>query len=112
MRLRNWKETVEPTIEETLADVHPRSLDESFHYYAPYGSKCWVKCEDHKWRRGTVISPSDLWRVLPDGTMDRCFDVLIDRIKKVDTFVPTDGVMKPDTPEVRELLRLAGYFLT
>lgn len=35
MRLRNWKETVEPTIEETLADVHPRTLDEPFGYYAP-----------------------------------------------------------------------------
>ena len=37
MRLRNWKETVEPTIEETLADVHPRTLDEPFGYYAIVG---------------------------------------------------------------------------
>jgi hypothetical protein len=34
MRLRNWKETVEPTIEDTLRDVHPWTLDEPFHYYA------------------------------------------------------------------------------
>jgi hypothetical protein len=37
--------------------------------------------------------------------------VFIERIKKVYTLVPADGVMKPDTPEVRELLRMAGYFI-
>lgn len=34
MRLRNWKETKEPTIEETLQDIHPRTLDARFHWYA------------------------------------------------------------------------------
>jgi hypothetical protein len=34
MRLRNWKETKEPTIIETLEDVHPRTLEEPFHWYA------------------------------------------------------------------------------
>lgn len=34
MRLRNWKETREPTIVETLEDVHPTTLDEPFHWYA------------------------------------------------------------------------------
>ena len=34
MRLRNWKETVPPTIEDTLRDVHPHSLYDGFHWYA------------------------------------------------------------------------------
>ena len=32
MRLRNAKDTVRPTIYETLADVHPLELDEGFHF--------------------------------------------------------------------------------
>lgn len=38
MRLRNLKETIPYTIEDTLLDVQPHSLEEPFHWYAPVGS--------------------------------------------------------------------------
>ena len=34
MRLRNYKETVPYTIEDTLRDVHPHTLEEPFHWAA------------------------------------------------------------------------------
>ena len=34
MRLRNFKETVPYTIEDTLRDVHPHTLEEPFHWAA------------------------------------------------------------------------------
>jgi hypothetical protein len=45
------------------------------------------------------------------GRPDRQFGVRYSRNKHFGIFVPIDGVMKPDTPEVRELLRRAGYFV-
>jgi hypothetical protein len=72
MRLRNWKETVEPTIIDTLEDVHPHTLEEPFHWYAKvrfsqsqepdvsmspqHGQFVWVKPADGKWRHGQVVS--------------------------------------------------------
>ena len=32
MRLRNAKDTVRPTLQETLADIHPLELDEGFYF--------------------------------------------------------------------------------
>jgi hypothetical protein len=133
MRLRNFKETVEPTIIDTLEDVHPTTLDEPFHWYVkvrsrfffhamytPFhsipqvGSPVWVKTSNGKWRHGQVVHEEG-YRYLPhiDAplSMDCKFGVRHSRNKHTETFVPMDGVMKPDTPQVRELLRQAGYFV-
>jgi len=51
----------------------------------------------------------------PDGQNDRKFAVNLGYSKKsgrlIESFYPMDGRMKLDTPELRELLREAGYFV-
>lgn len=78
MRLRNWKETVPYTIEDTLLDVQPHSLDEPFHWCPQVrhltqaanisklinpqrGTPVWVKVPEsededckHRWRKGVI----------------------------------------------------------
>lgn len=74
MRLRNAKDTVRPTLHETLNDVHPLDLDEPFHFLVDvrtvsplaqmhahpslqHGVPVWVKTSTSGWRRGTVLWP-------------------------------------------------------
>ncbi|KAH9949473.1 hypothetical protein B0H21DRAFT_114251 [Amylocystis lapponica] len=110
MRLRNWKETVPPTIEETLMDVHPRSLDEPFHWGGiEWGLTVWVKTVEGKWCLGTVEFEGPT--AYTERAIEQSFYVRYGRNKKSDLFRPYDGNIKPDTPEVRELLRKAGYFV-
>lgn len=108
MRLRNWKETVKPTIEEDLL-VHPRSLDEPFHWGGiESGLHVWVKTDEGKWVRGVVFfeGPTEF----TPRAIVQSFFVNYGR-KKCGLFRPYDGNMKPDRPEIHELLRTAGVFV-
>jgi len=115
MRLRNWKETIPPTIEDTLRDVHPHSLYVGFHWYAPPGTPCWVfvgEGKNKKWRQGLVGGEGP--QVLTNEGVFRTYEVSynMNRQRVVNKFTP--GIhweMKPDSPEVRELLREAGVFI-
>ncbi|KAF9466885.1 hypothetical protein BDZ94DRAFT_1157081 [Collybia nuda] len=115
MRLRNWKETVEPTIEDTLRDVHPHTLDCTFHWYAPPGTPVWVfagEGKNQKWRQGLVGGEART-NDISQGVF-RSYDVHynVKRQRVVTRFIPgLQWEMKPDTPEVRELLREAGVFI-
>ncbi|RDB24608.1 hypothetical protein Hypma_008210 [Hypsizygus marmoreus] len=114
MRLRNWKETVEPTIQDTLCDVHPHTLEEGFHWFAPPGTPVWVfagEGRNKKWRQGKVWCEHD--QVLHPRGIFRTYEVSYHYKKKKVFQLFTPGLqweMKPDTPEVRELLREAGVF--
>jgi len=117
MRLRNLKETIPYTIEDTLLDVQPHSLEEPFHWYAPPGSPCWIDSVDEngnnrKWRRGFIGCES---RPVfsPKGIM-RTYHVHYTVKRKPATVLVAPGLspkLKPDSPEVRELLRQAGVFI-
>ncbi|TFK42147.1 hypothetical protein BDQ12DRAFT_677700 [Crucibulum laeve] len=117
MRLRNWKETVAPTIEDTLRDVHPHTLEEGFHWYAPPGQHVWIKCGDEegknvKWRQGTIGGEGDMV-FCPMGPF-RTYEVYYTVKRKEYKVLMTPGLqpeLKPDTPEVRELLRQDGVFI-
>ncbi|KAH8101459.1 hypothetical protein BXZ70DRAFT_1007289 [Cristinia sonorae] len=110
MRLRNWKETVEPTIEETLLDVHPETLDQPFHWYIEPDITVWIKPADGKWRKGIVFAE---WHTLylHDRIQQWYVEYGKGQHRKRELFAPLLGNMKPDTPEVRELLRKAGVFV-
>ncbi|KAI0683326.1 hypothetical protein BC835DRAFT_750678 [Cytidiella melzeri] len=111
MRLRNDKDTVRPTLRETLADVHPLELDEGFHFLVKDGITVWIRPEDGKWRRGTVCYEG---MMLFDKTgIIRQYYVQYGKgqNKKIEIFQPMWGNMKPDTPEVHVLLRRNGVFV-
>jgi len=112
MRLRNYKETVEPTPEEWLRDdFQPRYLDEEFDWRVEKGSNVWVKLPEGKWVRGTVVFEEETvykeWR----RETSWCVSYGRTKPKKWGKFTPMHGDMKPDSHEVRELLRQAGYFV-
>ncbi|KAI0089896.1 hypothetical protein BDY19DRAFT_905612 [Irpex rosettiformis] len=111
MRLRNAKDTVRPTLQETLADVHPLELDECFHFLVKDGSTVWIRPKDGKWRRGTVLYES-IMKFDKTGVI-RQWHVEYGKgsNRKTEIFQPLWGNMKPDTPEVHELLRRNGYFV-
>ncbi|KAF8168521.1 hypothetical protein B0H34DRAFT_793110 [Crassisporium funariophilum] len=117
MRLRNYKETIPYTIEDTLLDVHPHSLERPFHWPASIGERVWVLAGDEKedyvrWRQGTVCSEKN--KVYCDRGIFRTFSVryFVKRRELVADFVPgLQMEMKPDSPEVRELLRQDGVAL-
>lgn len=144
---------MEPTIEDTLRDVHPHTLDCTFHWYAPvsnYIHYCtpfghlliWstvrnaclgIRRRGQKpkmapgacRRRGTagILPASKLLNALhsiqgqTNGAFQgvfRSYDVYynVKRQRVVTRFIPgLQWEMKPDTPEVRELLREAGVFI-
>jgi len=106
MQLRNWKETVPPTIEETLMDVHPLTLDEKWHWVVKENERVWIKTADGKWRRGRMFHE---WHTeyTEKGRIIQYF-VHYGKPKKEEIFAPMLGNMKPDTPEMHELLRRAG----
>ncbi|EGN92713.1 hypothetical protein SERLA73DRAFT_190738 [Serpula lacrymans var. lacrymans S7.3] len=111
MRLRNWKETVEPTIEDTLLDVHPHFIDEPFPWVFHNGNAAWVKV-DGKWVCGVIVTferyhfdERNIWRVYLVRWGGRRKD------HHQASFMTGDGNIKPDSPEVRELLRKEGVFI-
>ncbi|KAG2023725.1 hypothetical protein CC2G_001345 [Coprinopsis cinerea AmutBmut pab1-1] len=117
MRLRNYKETVPYTIEDTLLDVQPHSLDEPFHWCPRPGTPVWVKVSDGpgnplKWRKGNIEEEGS--QVYTRQGIFRTYTVktMIKRKPMMFTFVPgLQPELKPDSPEVRELLRVAGVFV-
>ncbi|TEB26341.1 hypothetical protein FA13DRAFT_1053910 [Coprinellus micaceus] len=120
MRLRNWKETVPYTIEDTLLDVQPHSLDDPFHWCPQRGTPVWVKVPEsededckHRWRKG-VIEDELFERQYTHMGIFRTFVVATTIKRKPVLFTITPGIqptLKPDSPEVRELLRRAGVHL-
>lgn len=112
MRLRNFKETVEPTPEEWLRDdFQPRYLDEEFDWRVEKGSNVWVKLPEGKWVRGTAVFEEEtVYKELRSET-SWCVSCGRTKPKKWGKFTPMLGDMKPDSHEVRELLRQAGYFV-
>lgn len=114
MRLRNWKETIPYTIEDTLLDVQPHSLEETFHWCPPNGAPVWVNVPDAdgckpKWRKGMIMTEEDI--VYSEKGIFRSYVVMTTIKRKPVNFTITPGMdpsLKPDSPEVRELLRHAG----
>ncbi|TFK28345.1 hypothetical protein FA15DRAFT_691826 [Coprinopsis marcescibilis] len=125
MRLRNYKETAPYTIEDTLLDVHPHSLDEPFHWCPKPGAPVWVKVPDTpgnlvRWRKGQINDEGDLvytqlasLLLLKQGIFrSYIVKVTVKRQELKYTFIPgLQPELKPDSPEVRELLRSAGVFV-
>ncbi|KDR68698.1 hypothetical protein GALMADRAFT_78099 [Galerina marginata CBS 339.88] len=118
MRLRNCKETVPCTIEDTLRDVHPRTLDEPFHWFASPGDPVWILSADEKgntrkWRKGNILGETGIVICDKLGIL-RTYGVRY-KVNRQDVFVAvTPGLqpeLKPDTLEVRALLREAGMFI-
>jgi len=117
MRLRNYKETVPYTIEDTLRDVHPHTLEEPFHWAASVGEPVLVLAGDEnglnrKWRKGYVIYEAS--QILTDWGIfySYCVKYTVKRKEVASLFTPgLQMEMKPDTPEVRELLREAGVIM-
>ncbi|KAF5314159.1 hypothetical protein D9611_006961 [Ephemerocybe angulata] len=114
MRLRNWKETAPYTIEDTLLDVQPHSLDEPFHWCPTGGTPVWVNVPDGdgckpRWRKGMITDEVEI--VYTDKGIFRTFVVTTMIKRQAVNFTITPGLqptLKPDSPEVRELLRVAG----
>ncbi|KAI0344202.1 hypothetical protein BDW22DRAFT_1355530 [Trametopsis cervina] len=110
MRLRNAKDTVPLTLRETLEDVHPSELDEGFHFIVRPGTIVWVRPADGQWRRGVAQYEGHM---LTDDT-GIIYQWYVaygkGRHRKIEIFQPMWGNMKPDTPEVHELLRRNGFF--
>ncbi|KIJ98255.1 hypothetical protein K443DRAFT_680901 [Laccaria amethystina LaAM-08-1] len=114
--MRNWVcPEVNPHMIDTLRDVHPHTLEETFHWYARPGTPVWVLSSSKKrpiptWRQGYVVSEHKT-HFTPKGIF-RSYSVQYiiggETVKTV--LCPgLEPELKPDTPQVRQLLREAGY---